>query len=209
MLYSQVKNKDRIHVKKRVDVIEPLEGSVRVTTTGGHSYSGDIVLGADGIHSKVRSEMRRIANTVDPSLFEPKEEDEVPCYYQCHFGAAQDVEGWPSSDQSFTTGTGVSCLVVSGPKGRCYWFVFVRLPEAKYGKDIPRYSKEDAEEFVKKYENLQITETLTFHQVHAKRVDGSSTLTAIHEVVFKKWFFGRMLLVGDSAHKVRKIPNGS
>lgn len=47
------------------------------------------------------------------------------------------------------TGKGQSQLVVSGPDNRVYWFLFEKLPEIKYGKDIPRYTKEDEVEFVK------------------------------------------------------------
>jgi hypothetical protein len=48
----------------------------------------------------------------------------------------------------------------------------------------------------------KVTENLNFGQVFAKRIPDSCGLTPIHEIVFKKWFFGRMFLIGDSVHKV-------
>ncbi|KAJ8127759.1 hypothetical protein O1611_g5880 [Lasiodiplodia mahajangana] len=203
VLYQQIKHKDRIHVGNKVDRIELVERGVRVTTEEGQSYTGDIVIGADGIHSRVRKEMRKIAEPIDATYFDASEEDSVPCYYQCSFGIARNVKGWPNSEQGFTAGRDKSFLIVSGPGGRVYWFLFVRFPEPKYGKDIPRYSKEDEARFVLENENLVIKEGLNFGQLYAKRVH--STLTPLHEVVFKKWFFDRIMIMGDSAHKPNPI----
>ena len=200
VLYDQLRQKDRIHLRSRVDRIEPIEGGIQVTTKDHRSYKGDILIGADGIHSSVRQEMRRIADATDPGYFEPGEEDKVPCFYQCSYGIAQHVENWPGGEQCFTAGRRKSFLVVSGPGGRVYWFLFVKLPVVKYGKQIPKYSKEDEARFVKEHENLNIKENLTFGQLCAKRL--TSTLTPLHEIVYKKWFFGRIFLIGDSVHKV-------
>ena len=200
VLYDQLKHKDCIYLRSRVDRIKPIEGGIQVTTKDDRSYTGDILIGADGIHSIVRQEMRRIADATDPRYFEPGEEDKVPCYYQCSFGIAQHVDGWPGGEQCFTAGRRKLFLVVSGPGGRVYWFLFVKLPVVKYGKQIPKYSREDEARFVKEHESLKIKENLTFGQVYAKRL--TSTLTPLHEVVYKKWFFGRIFLIGDSAHKV-------
>lgn len=44
-------------------------------TEAGVTYTGDLVVGADGIHSKVRSEMWRIADTVRPGLVTEREKN--------------------------------------------------------------------------------------------------------------------------------------
>lgn len=199
-LYDQLKHKDHIRLNSRVESVEPVPGGIQVTTKDGQSYRGDILIGADGIHSVVRQEMRRVADSTTPGYFKPNEEDGVPCYYRCSFGIARHVEGWAGNEQGFTTGHGRSFLTVSGPGGRVYWFVFERLPETKYGRQIPTYTKEDEEEFVNKYGHLKIKENLTFGAIYAKRT--TSGLTALHEVVFKQWFFGRIFCMGDSVHKV-------
>jgi 2-polyprenyl-6-methoxyphenol hydroxylase-like FAD-dependent oxidoreductase len=200
VLYDCVQQKDRILVNQRVETIKPTETGVEVVTASGQTFTGDVVIGADGIHSTVRREMRRIAEATRPGYFRADEEDKVPCHYKCSFGIAKEVEGWPKSEQCFTLGRGKSFLVASGPENRCYWFLFVKLPEPLYGKNIPRYSREDEAQFIKENGSLQITEELTFAQVFAKRE--TSALTALHEVTYDKWFLDRMLLIGDSAHKV-------
>ena len=201
ILYDHIKLKDKVLLNKKVANVEPIDGSVTVTTADGSTYIGTLVVGADGIHSRTRAVMKSLGNKLQPGYFPADEEDRVPCYYRCSFGIAQHVPGWVSGDQNIVNGNGQSQLVVSGPEERVYWFLFDRLPEIKYGKDIPKYSKEEEAEFVRQNYNLPITKEVTFGQVFDRRL--SSTLTPLHEVVFKKWFFGRIITFGDSAHKVR------
>ncbi|KAI1824881.1 FAD/NAD(P)-binding domain-containing protein [Xylaria intraflava] len=198
LLYTQVKHKDRIHVNSKVDRVENFDSGARVITKDGRTYTGDIVIGADGIHSAIRKQLRKTSER-----FDPFEEEKVPCYYQCCFGISQDIEGWPQSEQCFTSNLGKSFLLVSGPNNRCYWFLFVKYPEPKYGKDIPRYTEEDTTKFIDKYRGLMVRDNLTFGQVVDKSVE--TFLSPLHEVVFKQWFSDRTLLIGDSAHKPNPI----
>lgn len=200
-MYEKLHYKDRVLLGRRVVSIEHGQNDVKVVTKDGQVYTGSVVVGGDGIHSVVRTEMARIANTIQPGTFDVKEEDNIPCYYQCSFGIAENIAEWDDNDTCFTMGDDYSFLVSSGPGSRVYWFFTVRLPEVKYGKDISRYTKEDNERFLKKHAHLKIKENLTFGQLSAKST--SSTLTPLHEVVIKKWFYKRMVLMGDSCHKVR------
>lgn len=189
-------------LSSRVEAIEQSGREISVTTKAGKKHTGSIVVGADGVHSTVRHEMRRLASlSNNPTSFPSEDEEQtVPCHYQCSFGIAKHVENWPEKNQSFTSGEGYSFLVASGPDNRVYWFMFKRLPEVKYGKDIPRYTKQDEEDFVQQHAHVRITEDLTFGRIFENRI--SSTLTPLHEIVFKKWFWERMILMGDSVHKV-------
>lgn len=200
VLYDQVQNKDKILTQKKVTCINTRASGVEVTTDDGKTIHGSMIIGADGIHSTIRREMRRLADQTAPGYFPPGEEESVPCFYQCSFGIAQNVEKWVDGEQAFTCGDKKSFLVASGPENRCYWFLFVKLPKVIRGKDIPRYTKKDEEQFMAEHRNLPITDCLTFAEVYDKRL--TSTLTPLHEVVFKKWFFDRIVLIGDSVHKV-------
>ncbi|KAF9775596.1 hypothetical protein IL306_006278 [Fusarium sp. DS 682] len=61
---------------------------------------------------------------------------------------------------------------------------------------------EDALSLLCQVQKIKSTD-VTLGQVFAKRV--SSTLTPLHEVVYKKWFFKRIITLGDSAHKPNPI----
>ncbi|KAF4334853.1 FAD binding domain protein [Fusarium beomiforme] len=203
ILYDHIRHNDRIHLNKKVTDVKLIDKGVEVTCSDNTTFSGTILVGADGIHSTVRPLMHQLAHSLEPGYFDINEEDKVPCYYACSFGIAQHVPGWSAGQQHMVTGRGRSQLVVSGPDDRVYWFLFEKLPAAKYGKDIPRYTKKDEEGFVRRHGNVAITPNVTFGQVFAKRV--SSSLTPLHEVVYKKWFFKRITTLGDSAHKPNPI----
>lgn len=196
-------HKDRVKLNKKVSQIKLVPDGVEVFTKDGANFKGSIVVGADGIHSTVRAEMFRLAGELQPDYLDQEELDKVPCYYKCSFGIAKDVPNWNYEQMYMVQSDGASQMLISGPEGRLYWFFFSQLPETKYGKAIPRYTAEDEAQFVKENAYRPITETVTFGHVYEKRI--SSTLTPLHEKVFEKWFFRRVFILGDAAHKPNPI----
>lgn len=148
LLYDNLKHKDRVSLNKKVVQIENSDDSVQVTTRDGSVINGSLVIGVDGVYSTVREQMKRIGNKLEPGYFPIGEDGDVPCYYKCSFGIAKDVEGYNPSEQNNIRAKGWSSLIISGPEGRVYWFIFQRLHEPKYGRDIPKYTKEDESQFV-------------------------------------------------------------
>lgn len=73
ILYDNLKHKDRVLTNKRVVHVDMNRTGVFVTTEDGSSYIGDILVGGDGVHSKVRQEMWRIASASSPDAFPPEE----------------------------------------------------------------------------------------------------------------------------------------
>ena len=65
-LYDQLKDNSPIHVGKKVLSITHAEDSVTVRCADGSEFTGDIVIGADGIHSKTRQEMQKYAEETGP-----------------------------------------------------------------------------------------------------------------------------------------------
>jgi 2-polyprenyl-6-methoxyphenol hydroxylase-like FAD-dependent oxidoreductase len=74
VLWERLVQKDKVHVNKRVVKVESTETGVRVHTADKDVFTGDLVVGADGIHSVIRSEMKRIAAEVKPGYFKVDEE---------------------------------------------------------------------------------------------------------------------------------------
>lgn len=77
VLYGNLKDQSKILVNKRVSEIIENDSGVEVQTTDGQLYRGDIVIGADGVHSIVRKEMRRMAANSSPGHPLMTEEDSM------------------------------------------------------------------------------------------------------------------------------------
>jgi 2-polyprenyl-6-methoxyphenol hydroxylase-like FAD-dependent oxidoreductase len=65
-LYEQLEDKSRILLEKKVVEIKHEGNEVVVRCQDGSEFRGDLVVGADGIHSRTRVEMQRYAEETGP-----------------------------------------------------------------------------------------------------------------------------------------------
>lgn len=73
LLYNNLKDKSKIVTSNGVRTVELHGDSVRVATSNGETIEGDILVGADGVHSHVRHEMVRLADGMAPGTFSSSE----------------------------------------------------------------------------------------------------------------------------------------
>jgi hypothetical protein len=90
--------------------------------------------------------------------------------------------------------------VTGGPEGRVYWFRFQRLPKTFQGSAIPRYTDADLEKALAESADDNILLDLKFSTLVENKV--SAVMTPLVEYIYKQWYFGRIITLGDSAHKV-------
>ncbi|EXJ78155.1 hypothetical protein A1O3_09316 [Capronia epimyces CBS 606.96] len=201
-LYDNIKDKDKILTGHRVTLLEVNSTGVKVTVGDGTTFEGDIVVGGDGIHSTVRREMKRMQKELSPASVAP-EIDRVPCDYCCIFGISNPCKGIEPGQVNSVFRHKVSYLVIGGPYGRVYWFCFVKLPKRLYTSDIPRFTKEDEAQLLAKRTNDKILPNLVFGELFKRKI--TSNMTALHEHVYEKWYFHRIITIGDAAHKIHPI----
>ncbi|CZR39188.1 uncharacterized protein FPRO_05620 [Fusarium proliferatum ET1] len=199
VLYDKLESKTSVHAGQKVVSVLELDNGIQVTTDKGKVFQGDILVGADGIYSTVRKEMWRIAS---PEYFPADEWSRVPCYYKCIFGISRPIKELTQGSH-YIYNENFSYLVLVGPGGKFYWFLFAKLPAPLYGRDIPRYTKVDEEKLALQHAFDQITPEVTFGQLYGART--SSTLTPLHEYVFEKWHYNRIITIGDAAHKFEPL----
>ena len=94
-----------------------------------------------------------------------------------------------------------SYLIPSGPGNKTYWFLVRNLGKTVYGSDIPRFTKQEEETLAKEHWNDPITPTLRFSDLYRHRTN--SVYTSLPEYVYKKWYYQRVMTIGDACHKVR------
>lgn len=198
-LYDKIQHKDKILVNKKVQEVKLKPDGVEVMTADGALHTGDMLVGADGVHSKVRSEMWRLADELEPGWIPASEHTEgLTTTHKCLFGISvnKTYEPWTQGLMN----PGWSYLTVSGPDDKVYWFLFKDMKETYHLHDLPRFTKEDEAALVKEHAADFITEDVTFGDLY--KTATSSNLSAIPEYVFKKWHYDRIITMGDASHKV-------
>ncbi|KAI7779534.1 hypothetical protein LA080_000723 [Diaporthe eres] len=197
VLYDNLVHKDKVFTKKRVTNVDIVDGGVHVRTEDGDSFEGDIIVGADGIHSAVRDEMWRIGHQLSPGYFPPDEHSSNTKYI---FGISKRPKGMPDLTQQTCAYAGRSYLIIHAPMNRTYWFLFKAVEKTLRGKDIPKYSKEQMEDLAQEHVDDKICETVTFGALYGNRI--MSTLVPLEEYVFEKWHYKRIITIGDACHKI-------
>ncbi|KAK2040057.1 FAD binding domain-containing protein [Colletotrichum somersetense] len=181
---------------KKLAGIESTDTGIVVTCEDGSSYSGTVVLGADGVHSSTRRQMRKLAIAEDPSREETW--DHVMPYktdYQCLWASfpRPSESGYSIETQS----TDKSVMYISGTE-RGWIFLYEKLPETT--RERITFSDEQLEEFAARFADWPVTETLKVKDVYKERFNVGGA--GLEEGICKNWSWnGRIVLVGDAAHK--------
>ncbi|KAJ3530542.1 hypothetical protein NM208_g9280 [Fusarium decemcellulare] len=203
ILYDKIQDKSKVMTGRKVTKVELGDNEAVAITADGSRYRGDIIIGADGVHSTVRGQMWKLADKLNKGLFETSEADEVVCDYHCLFGISTSCPGVNPGDMNSVFRDKASYLVIGGSKGRTYWFRFRKFPRRLYGSQVPRFSQADTDRYLKEAMNEYIFPNVKFSALIEKKISVSSTTLVEH--VYKRWHFDRLMTVGDSCHKFHPI----
>lgn len=122
VLYDNIKDKRKVLTGKRLEkVIEMNEKGVKAITTDGSIYWGDLLIGADGVHSTTRGQMRELAAKLEPNYFDPAE-------------AEGESSASPDISESLLTATSTSLRLqlhirhLKSMSLDCFWQHVLHLP---------------------------------------------------------------------------------
>ncbi|OAT13499.1 hypothetical protein BDBG_17831 [Blastomyces gilchristii SLH14081] len=202
IFYSHL-DKSKVLTGKAVCNVALLHDGVTVTTKDGSVYSGDIVVGCDGIHSEVRREMVRLANEASPGYFPSREYDDMPCDYGCVFGISKLPTPIPAGCFTSAPRHNNSYGILGGLHGHVYWFHFFKLQKPAYGAGIPRFTKEDELRHIEKHKSDILAPGLSFEDLIRGHI--VYNMTALPEYTFQQWHYNRLITIGDAAHKFHPI----
>lgn len=77
VLYEYYPDKSKIITNKKVLKVQLSGQGAIVLTDDGHKYHGSLIVGADGVHSQIRSEMWRLADMMNPGLITEMERNRM------------------------------------------------------------------------------------------------------------------------------------
>ncbi|KAI8065536.1 hypothetical protein BC940DRAFT_214696, partial [Gongronella butleri] len=196
LMYDAVPDKSKLLPNKKVKVIQETKDGVVIETTDGAVYKGDMVIGADGVHSIVRD---HIFNAIgeEKAL---KEKKRMTATYACIYGISDSVPGMKPGENHIVFRNGSSFLVAAGKGGIVYWFLFEKMEKTYQYNEIPRFSAQDTDTTARKYMDSPVSGDMTFGEIYTRRQ--LATMVPLEEALYKHWHHGRCVLVGDAVHKM-------
>ncbi|GAB1319710.1 FAD NAD(P)-binding domain protein [Madurella fahalii] len=200
-LYENLEDTSKVLVNKSVVDINHEPKGVTAICEDGSSFSGDILIGADGVFSKTRTKMWELAEADYPELVR-QDKDCLISEYNCLFGIAKGITQLAPGDQDTSYNINRCNFTIAAEGSKVYYFTQERLPQTYRLGDIPRYTEEDTEAFVARNGDILVRPApnrLTVADLWKHTV--SCRLVAIEEAKFKLWHWGRIACAGDSIHK--------
>ncbi|TDZ27860.1 FAD-dependent monooxygenase ctvC [Colletotrichum spinosum] len=185
VLYSHIKEKDRLLVNQKVVRIDGLADRAVVYTAAGDVFEAQMVVGADGVHSAVRREMWRNAETAGPEAIPEEDKKEITCDWATCFGVSSFTDGIEPGFVGSVAGNGWNAEHMR----KCTH------------NTIPRFTDEDHQNAIEA-QGLNLDFTKLYDQRHPTH----SGITALPHFVLRKWHFGRLVVIGDAAHKFNPLP---
>ncbi|KAL2789393.1 hypothetical protein BJX66DRAFT_339383 [Aspergillus keveii] len=188
-----------VSVEHAVDQGKP----VRVVCADGSRYEGDLVVGADGVRSRIREEMWGAVEKgiCGPEAFDvQRERNAMTAEYRCLFGISSPIPGYVPGCSDDTIGKDVSTMVATSKGGRIFWFLFGRLDRVYKNDEIPRFNAQETVAFAQQHADLPVQGGTTMGQLWNCRQ--TATLVPLEEADYERWTAGRFVIIGDGAHKM-------
>ncbi|CAG9986558.1 unnamed protein product [Clonostachys byssicola] len=200
ILYEAVPEDARsnIYVNKKVSNITVEGESTIVHCADGTSYSGSAVIGADGVHSVIRANMRTLALAAGASEVN-KEQPYLTTFRCLWFRVPSSTVNLKPGTTLETHGSGAATQLFVGEDSAVIG-LYETLDEPTRVRF--RFTEADEAAVVERWGNLALTAggSLTLRMAYDRRIQ--SGLVSLEEGVTEHWSWdGRIVLVGDAAHK--------
>lgn len=205
VLSTSLQGTGRIKVGVKVTGIDQPQpnGPLSVTTSDGTKYTGDIVVGADGVHSVTRAEMWRMANLQRPGLIAEQDKKVMAVDYMCILGLARPPPEIPQLEDSVIHRHHKWTLVVTPCYGGTVaWFAIFKLDQQYLLPSVPRWSMDEANARVNA--NADALAWANTRLQDLWNYTAEPRCTPLYEGQLRTWSVGRIACIGDTVLKVSR-----
>jgi 2-polyprenyl-6-methoxyphenol hydroxylase-like FAD-dependent oxidoreductase len=189
--------------EKKVEGVEIDDDSVTVRCSDGTTEKGSILIGADGVHSRIRNCMRELALQDVPCSEEGQINDEDPFVstYRCMYGnTSVDIPGLKTGVEWDLHSADIAMQFF--PAKERGWFLFYqKLP--KQTREAKTYDDDAKAQVAAQVADYYVTDTVRFKDVWAAM--RWCMLADLPEGTVRHRHWKRIVLVGDAAS--RQTPN--
>ncbi|KAF9347777.1 hypothetical protein BGX26_000760 [Mortierella sp. AD094] len=198
----------KISFQKKVLRTEEKEGKVHIHCSDNTSYTGDILVGADGAYSGVRQSMYK---RMDGKGILPKEDlEDFTINYTTIVGVAtpSNPEKYPKLKEGYSSfnqviyGDGGNCYVITLPDNQISWGFGVQLPKSAL-KEMHFRNSEWAPEIkdttLERYRDFPCPVGGTMGELFDATPKHLTSKVFLEEKMFKTCYNSRSVLIGDGA----------
>ncbi|KAF9426459.1 hypothetical protein BGZ76_002756 [Entomortierella beljakovae] len=202
---------EKISFKKKILKGKEKDGRVHIYCADNTSYSGDILVGADGAYSGVRQSMYK--SMEDEGTLPKSDMEGFSIGYTVIVGVAKasDPEKYPilkkelcKFDQVVYNGSN-NCYIMTLPNNQIAWGFGTQLPRSTL-KDMhfrnSEWNAEASEATLDEFGHFPSTIGGTMKEIFDATPKELISKVYLEEKLFKTWHHGRTVLVGDACHKL-------
>ncbi|GJJ74679.1 hypothetical protein EMPS_07037 [Entomortierella parvispora] len=204
---------EKIHFNKRVVWAEHMSNGVSIQCEDGTTYSGDMLVGADGAYSAVRDALFKTLHC--DHLLPAKDKKEMKRGYVCLVGTTSPLdpeknplikEGCSDYYQIIGEGTPYSWSIFNIAENRVCFAVVQQLEseaqcEEEKFNGIP-WEPERAVEMMQEIKDFKIPQGGTLGDLFNQTPQESISRIFLENKLFQTWYHDRIVLIGDAAHKL-------
>ncbi|KAK8086492.1 hypothetical protein PG994_001466 [Apiospora phragmitis] len=201
-IYDKIQDKSKVYTGKTVVTVDTFDNGVSFRLEDGEIVTGDLLVGADGVHSFVSSEMWRLGNERQPGCFRGEGPDSIKCNWAGLFGIAEPKGLRLQPGESLNVHKDQTIAIMSG-SDRAYFVHNHVLPKELTGREIRRFTEEEREKYVAEHCNDLIQSNIKFGDLYKNRI--RSSYVPLQQYALQNWHFGRIVLLEDTVHKTHPV----
>ncbi|KAK3847063.1 MAG: hypothetical protein J3R72DRAFT_432998 [Linnemannia gamsii] len=212
LLLSRI-SQGKIHFNKKVIAIEQNEKEAKITCSDGTSYSGDVLVGADGAYSAVRQGLYK--QMQEKKILPTLDSRELNKGFICMVGTTQplSLEKYPGIDskvadlnQILGQGNSYCWSAFTVPGNRICWNVISQLDSLddaeKQKLKNAEWSSEANDAMIAEVKDFLIPLGGTLGDLIEATPREIISRVFLEDKMFETWNHGRVALLGDACHKL-------